>query len=147
MAMKLAADHPHRVRTLTTIGGAVKGGDTRQWRADLERLGVAAWAEASMPARFGTMLARGDPMVDRPHRTHAAEHDAKLFALGARRRYCERREAHRLSDARHCCGCPVSCDLSPKRSHGSNRFPTRISRHCRATAGTWAVPGRRIAHA
>ena len=56
MAMKLAADHPQRVRTLTTIGGAVKGGDTRQWRADLERLGVAAWAEASMPARFGTML-------------------------------------------------------------------------------------------
>lgn len=56
MCMKLAADHPERVRTLTAIGGAVKGGDTRQWLADLERTGVAAWAAASMRGRFGTML-------------------------------------------------------------------------------------------
>lgn len=56
MAMKLAADHPHLIRTLTVIGGAVKGGDTTQWRADIEARGVAAWAAASMTGRFGTML-------------------------------------------------------------------------------------------
>jgi 3-oxoadipate enol-lactonase len=54
--MKFAADHPELVRTLTVIGGAVKGGDTTQWRADIEARGVASWAAASMTGRFGTML-------------------------------------------------------------------------------------------
>jgi pimeloyl-ACP methyl ester carboxylesterase len=56
MCMKLAADHPERVRTLTAIGGAVRGVDTGSWLAELERMGVTAWAAASMPGRFGSML-------------------------------------------------------------------------------------------
>ncbi|RPI45829.1 MAG: alpha/beta hydrolase, partial [Betaproteobacteria bacterium] len=56
MSMKLAADHPQLVRSLTVIGGAVKGGATAQWLADNEATGVAAWAAASMKGRFGTML-------------------------------------------------------------------------------------------
>lgn len=56
MSMKLAADHPELVRTLTVIGGAVKGGQTAAWLADIEAHGVRQWAEASMPGRFGTML-------------------------------------------------------------------------------------------
>jgi 3-oxoadipate enol-lactonase len=56
MAMKLAAVHPRLVRSLTAIGGAVRGGDTTRWRADIETEGVARWAAASMPGRFGTML-------------------------------------------------------------------------------------------
>lgn len=56
MCMKLAADHPRLVRTLSVIGGAVKGGNTTQWLADIEARGVPAWAAASMPGRFGTML-------------------------------------------------------------------------------------------
>lgn len=56
MSMKLAADHPDRVRTMTAVGGAVKGGDTKQWVADLERIGVAQWARGSMKGRFGSML-------------------------------------------------------------------------------------------
>lgn len=71
MCMKLAADRPERVRTLTAIGGAVKGGDTKQWLADLERTGVATWAAASMKGRFGSMLAPGaiDWWVDLTSRT------------------------------------------------------------------------------
>jgi pimeloyl-ACP methyl ester carboxylesterase len=56
MSMQLAADYPDLVRTLTVIGGAVKGGDTAQWLADMEANGVERWAAASMQGRFGTML-------------------------------------------------------------------------------------------
>lgn len=56
MAMKLAAEHPELVRTLTVIGGAVKGGDTAKWLERVERHGVRQWAEESMAGRFGTML-------------------------------------------------------------------------------------------
>ena len=56
MSMKFAADHPDLVRTLTVIGGAVKGGNTAQWLVDIEAKGVEAWAGASMQGRFGTML-------------------------------------------------------------------------------------------
>ena len=56
MSMRFAADFPDLVRSLTVIGGAVKGGDTSQWLADIEAKGVARWAQASMTGRFGTML-------------------------------------------------------------------------------------------
>ncbi len=56
MSMRFAADFPRLVRSLTVIGGAVKGGNTAQWLADIEANGVAHWAQASMAGRFGTML-------------------------------------------------------------------------------------------
>ncbi len=56
MAMKLAAENPELVSTLTVIGGAVRGGDTAKWRERVEQCGVRQWAEESMTGRFGTTL-------------------------------------------------------------------------------------------
>lgn len=60
IAARLAIDHGERLDTLAIVGGPVamrgraKGIDLSVYSAQIESLGVSAWAEASMAARLGS---------------------------------------------------------------------------------------------
>lgn len=59
IAMRLAARHPDRLRSLTVLGGLVSGvvslGDRHaSWMAHIEQHGVESWARWTMPGRLGS---------------------------------------------------------------------------------------------
>ena len=59
IALRLAAQHPGRVRTLTVIGSPVSGSAAlghvhADWLAHIEAHGVESWARWTMPGRLGT---------------------------------------------------------------------------------------------
>jgi len=59
IAMRLAARHPDRLRSLTVVGGLVSGvaslGDRHAaWMAHIEEHGVESWARWTMPGRLGS---------------------------------------------------------------------------------------------
>ena len=59
IAMRLAARHPARLRSLTVLGGLVSGkasvGDrAASWLEHIEKHGVESWARWTMPGRLGS---------------------------------------------------------------------------------------------
>lgn len=59
IAMRLAARHPKRLRSLTVVGGLVSGvaslGDrAASWLQHIEEHGVESWARWTMPGRLGS---------------------------------------------------------------------------------------------
>lgn len=59
LAMRLAARHPGRVRSLVVLGALVSGQETlggraASWLAHIEEKGVESWARWTMPERLGS---------------------------------------------------------------------------------------------
>jgi len=105
IALRLAARHPARVRSLVVLGGLVSGeasvGDrAASWLDHIEKHGVESWARWTMPVARQHLRRRDDGRLGPAHGPDAALDPNGLHPLGAGHRRAAGPAGDQVPDAR-----------------------------------------------